>query len=60
MKKYYTGEPVNVNIKSSINIVQVNNWVITIQKGEGRLPLFCGNGEWVIPVYGLHIIDHPK
>ena len=32
MNKYYPGEPVNINIKSLINIIQENNWVITTKK----------------------------
>ena len=35
MNKYYRGEPVNIHIQSFINIIQVNNWVITTKKGEG-------------------------
>ena len=31
-KKYYLGEPVNINIQSLINIIQGNNWVITTIK----------------------------
>ena len=38
-------------MQSLINIIQDNNRVITIKKGKGKLPLFCGNGEWVILVY---------
>ena len=33
--------------------MQENNRVITTKKGGGKLPLFCGNGEWVIPIYGF-------
>ena len=40
-EKYYPGEPVNIHKQSLINIIQENNWV---QKGKGKLPLFCGNG----------------
>ena len=29
---YYPGEPVNIHIKSLINIIQENNWVITTKK----------------------------
>ena len=44
MKKYHPGEPVNINIRSLINIIQDNNWVISTKKGKGKLSLFCGNG----------------
>ena len=33
MKKYYPGEPVNINIQSLINIIQDENRVITTKKG---------------------------
>ena len=33
-------------------MTQDNNWVITTKKGKGKLPLFCGNGEQVITIYG--------
>ena len=36
-------------------MIQENNWVVTTKKGGGELPLFCGNGERVIPVYALNI-----
>ena len=32
--------------------MQENNWLITTKKGQGKIPLFCGNGEQVIPIYG--------
>ena len=32
--------------------MQENNWVITTKKGKGKLPIFCGNRERVIPIYG--------
>ena len=35
-----------------MNIIQVNIWVITTKKGKGKLPLFCGNVDWVITIYG--------
>ena len=50
---YYPGEPVNIHIQSLINIIQENNWVITTKKGKGKLPLFCGNGEQVNPIYDV-------
>ena len=34
-----------------MNIIQENNRVITTKKGKGKLPLFCGNVERVIPIY---------
>ena len=33
MEIYYPGEPVNIHIKSLINIIQENNRVITTKKG---------------------------
>ena len=54
MNKYYPGKPVNIYIQSLINIVQENNRVITTKKGKGKLPLFLGNGERVIPIYDPH------
>ena len=33
IKKYYQGEPVNIHIRSSINIIQDKNWVITTKRG---------------------------
>ena len=53
MNKYYPGEPVNIHIQSLINIMQDNNMVTTIKKVKSKLPLFCGNGERVIPIYAL-------
>ena len=29
--------------------------MITTKKGKGGLPIFCDNGEQVIPVYGLYV-----
>ena len=37
-KRYYPGEPVNINIQSLINIIQENNWKITTKKGKGKSP----------------------
>ena len=34
-----------------MNIIQENNWAITTKKGKGKLPLFRGNVEQVIPIY---------
>ena len=51
MRKYYPGEPVNIHIQLLLSIIQENNRVITTNNGKGKLPLFCGNGERVIPVY---------
>ena len=60
MKKYYPGEPVNIHIKSLINILLDNNWVITAKKGKGKLPIFCGNGKRVIPIYSDHSLTLVK
>ena len=43
MKKHHTGEPVNIHIKSLVNILQEKNRVITTKKGKGELTLFHGN-----------------
>ena len=40
-------------MQSFININQEKNWLITTKKGKGKLPLFCGNGERVIPFYDV-------
>ena len=32
-EKYYPGETVNIRIKSLINIIQENNWVIVTKNG---------------------------
>ena len=61
INKYYPGETVNIHIQSLINIMQENNWVITTKKGNGKLPLFRGNGGQVIPIYALvWIISRPS
>ena len=54
MKKYYPDKPVNIHIQLSINTQQKNNWVIATKKGKGKLPLFCGNRERVIPIYAVY------
>ena len=33
IKKYYTGEPVNIHINLLINIIQKVNWVLSTKKG---------------------------
>ena len=38
-----------------MSIIQENYWVITTKKGKGKLPLFCGNVERLIPIYGLKV-----
>ena len=53
-EKYYPGEPVNIHIQLLINIILENNWIIITKKGKARLPLFCGNGERVIPIYSAN------
>ena len=56
MNKYYTSEPVNIHIKSLIDITQENNRVITTKKGKGKLPLYRGNRIWLIPISVLGCI----
>ena len=51
MNKYYPGEPINIHIQPLINSMQEENWLITTKKDKGKLSLFCGNGEQVIPIY---------
>ena len=51
MTKYYSGGPVHIYIQSLINIMKEKNCVITTKNGKGKLSLFCGNGEQVIPIY---------
>ena len=60
MNKYYPGEPVNIHIQSLINIILEKNWVITTKKGKGKLPIFCGNGERVIPIYASQSTFFPS
>ena len=50
-EKYYPGRPDNIHIQSFILFFQEINWVITTKKGKRKLPIFCGNGEQVIPIY---------
>ena len=38
-----------------MNIIQENNWVITTKKGKVKVPLFRGNIERVILIYGLEV-----
>ena len=54
MKKNYSGGPVNIYIKSLINIIQEKSWLITTKNGKGKFPLFCGGVERVITVYAMH------
>ena len=56
MKKCYPGEPLNIYLQSLIDIILENNWVITTKKGKCKLPLFCGNREWIIPIYAAWIM----
>ena len=35
-----------------MNIIQKNNLLITTKKGKGKLPLFSGDVERLIPIYG--------
>ena len=60
MNRYYQGEPVNIHIQSSINILQDNNRVITTKKGKGKLPLFRGNEKRVIPIYASRVVIRHK
>ena len=45
-----------------MNIIQEKNWVITTKKDKGKLPIFCGNVERVIPIYaqGYHQYYAPE
>ena len=52
IKKYYSVEPISIHTRSLINIIQENNWVVTTKKGMFKLPIFIGNGEQRIPIYG--------
>ena len=51
MNKYDPVEPINIHIQPLMNIMQEKNRLITTKKGKGKLPLFRGNGEQVIPIY---------
>ena len=50
-ERYYPGEPVNIHMQPLINIIQYKDRVIITKKVEDNLPLFCGNGERVTPIY---------
>ena len=50
-EKYHLFETINNHIQPLIDIIQDNNRVITTKKGNGKLPLFSGNGERVISTY---------
>ena len=39
--------------KALINMIQENNLVLSPKKGQGKLILFCGNGERVFPIYAI-------
>ena len=39
IKKYYKGEPVNIHIRSLINIIQDKYWVITTKQGQGKITI---------------------
>ena len=56
---YYPSDPVNVNIQYLLSTVQEKNWVLSTKKWKDKLPLFCGNGERVIPidVWGKEVVD---
>ena len=34
-------------------MIQENNLVLSPKKGQGKLILFCGNGERVFPIYAI-------
>ena len=53
IKKHYIDEPVNLHMKSLINITRENNRVITTKKHKGKLPLFCVNVEGKISIHTL-------
>ena len=55
-EKCYTGEPFNIHIQPLINIILDNNWGIATKKGKGKLPLFCGDGERIILIYGTRYL----
>ena len=58
MNKYYPVEPVNIHLKSLINIIlgkKLGNY--HKKKGKDKLLIFCGYGERVIPIYGRHSLD---
>ena len=52
-KKYYPGELVHMHIKPLMHIIQEKIGLLPPKKGKGKLPLFCGNGEWVITIYAV-------
>ena len=38
---------------------EINRGITTKKKGKGKLPLFRGNGKWVIPIYGIFVVVIP-
>ena len=56
-EKYYPGEPVNTHIQLLIYIILGTIVLLPPKKGKGKLPLFCGYGGQVIPVYALDMIS---
>ena len=44
IENYYPGEPINIHIRSLINIILEKNWVLSTKKGRGNLQSFGGNG----------------
>ena len=37
-------------------MIQEKNWLINTQEGKGKLPLFCGNGDWLIIIYVVKLV----
>ena len=58
MKKYYPGEPVNIHIQIINKYYIGEKLLIATKKGKDKLPLFRGNGELLISIYGLRNFDY--
>ena len=52
IQKYYPSEPVSIHIQLLINIIQETTGYLPTKKGKDKLPLFSGNEERVIIIYG--------
>ena len=53
MKKYYPGELVKFTYKIINNISIRTIGYLPTKHGKGKLPIFWGNGERVIPIYDV-------
>ena len=55
IKKYYPGEPVNINIRSLINFIQEKNWFITTKKVNCHYFMVMDNEKFPSMAYGGYL-----